>query len=73
MLQSQSHYMQTQQHSMGRATNSAQYCDDGIVAITAAALPRWTFIYLFITVQKSKRLWCTGVIIMVVQISTKLI
>ena len=40
MLQSQSHHMHTHQHSVGRATNSAQPCDDGIVAITAAALPR---------------------------------
>jgi len=29
MLQSQSHHMQTWQHSVGRATNSAQSCDDG--------------------------------------------
>ena len=29
MLQSQSHHMQTHQHSVGRATNSAQSCDNG--------------------------------------------
>ena len=47
MLQSQSHHMQTHQHSVGRATNSAQSYNDGIVAITAAALPRWTSIEIF--------------------------
>ena len=49
MLQSQSHHMQTHQHSVGRATNSAQSCDDGIVAITAAALLCWTSIEIFVS------------------------
>ena len=30
---------------MGREANSAQSCDEGIVAITEAALPRCTLIY----------------------------
>ena len=47
MLQSQIHHMQAHQHSVGRATNSAQSCDNGIVAITVAALPRWTSIEFF--------------------------
>ena len=37
----------THQHSVSRIVNSAQSCDDGIVAITAAALPRWTSIAIF--------------------------
>ena len=35
------------QHSVGRAKNSAQSCEDGIVAITAAVLPRCTSIEIF--------------------------
>ena len=42
-----SHHMQIHQQSVGRAINSAQSCDDGIVALTLAALPLWTSIAIF--------------------------
>jgi len=42
-----SHRTQIYQHSVGRATNSAQSSKDGIVTITAAVLPRWTSIEIF--------------------------
>ena len=42
-----SHHIQIHQHSVGRAINSTQSCEDGIVAITAAALPHWTSIEIF--------------------------
>ena len=51
MLQSESHHTQTHQHSVGRATNSVQSCNDGIVAITAEALPRWTYLLNFLCVK----------------------
>ena len=34
-------------HTVGRETNSAQFCDNGMVAITDAALPRCTSIAIF--------------------------
>ena len=39
--------MQIHQYSVGRETNFAQSCKDGIFVITTAVLPHWTSIEIF--------------------------